>query len=883
MGWLGESVRGLRCWWQRDQLDRDLADEMQLHLDLRRAEKERAGMAPDSARTSARREFGNTTSLREESRALWGWPLIETLWKDLRYSARLLWKDRLCSTTIIVTLTLCIGMNVTSFSVLYGLILNPLPFEHAERLVEVTTPISGGGPQTSSWSWTQYRDYQENADLFDGFAAMSPSTIVIDQGSEATRVSGQLLTAGFFDLMGVEPLIGRFFTEEENVEGAHRVIVMPQSVWQADYLSDPDVIGREIRVVGEPAYTIVGVAPGRLQVFDPTAKFFAPFRVQSRDVNPQARYGRGGRLWARLKPGAGRAAAAAQLRSIERRWFDETATSQSRASYSGRIGQTGFGRPEPLRKPLFLLQGCALLALLAGLVNVVNLTSGRVMRIGHELSLRHALGAGRFALYRLMLLHSALMSGLAAGASVILAWGGLSLINRFLAAAEPQAAPVEPSTLVLGSTLAIAFGITLATGLLPVALLWKTGWIQKIGGGVQSMTQSRASRVFSNGLVMGQVSIVFVLLVGAGLLLRSLSNVMAVDPGFDASHVVQGRIELRGLYEYADTIALINRVLAAMKEIPGVEHVSLMPYESFKTYNPENTRDVVIRGDSGGAHQMVRHLVTPEYFATMGIPIREGRDFRPTDDKNVYVVDELFAERYLRRAGALGAEIHADKSPPSAPQPWSRVIGVVARANLRGLEQRDGLPVAYTFLNDQSGNWAYTVLVRTTRPPGEVLQEMSRRVHDIDPRLPLFNQGTLQKSLDSMLLRRRGITFLATAFGLLALLLSAAGLYGVLAYDVQRRRREIGIRYAIGATRWQTLAMILRQGLGKTLVGIIVGLVLSPFAGRYLESQLFDMAALDSWTYASTTGLVFVVALIASLVPARRALGINPVESLQAN
>jgi putative ABC transport system permease protein len=296
-------VRGLRAFllrlaglFRRESWEADLDAELHSNLELHVDDNIRAGMSPGEARRAALLRFGRLTAAKDRYRDRKIISSFGDLFRDLRYSARLLWKDRLYSTTIVVTLTLCIGGAVTSFSALYGLVLKPLPFEHPERLVEVTTPIRGRGPQTSYWSWTQYRDYQQHANLFDGFAGMSPSTLVFDRGSEATRVDGQLVTADFFDLMGVQPLIGRFFAEEENVEGAHRVIVLPESVWRTDYLSDPGVIGQSIRVVGEPDYTIVGVAPRRLQVFDPAAKFLAPFRVQSRDADPQLRYSRSGQF-----------------------------------------------------------------------------------------------------------------------------------------------------------------------------------------------------------------------------------------------------------------------------------------------------------------------------------------------------------------------------------------------------------------------------------------------------------------------------------------------------------------------------------------------------------------------------------------------------------
>lgn len=877
----------LRDYWQRflglfrgHRMDREMQEEMEFHIDCLIQSNIEAGMPKKEARAAAIRSFGGITQIQEEAREGRSFDRVEQLLRELRHTVFSLYKAPGFCITVVVTLALCIGANMATLSILYDLVLKPLPFENPEQLVQVTTPVQRAGPETYRISWTQYQDYKAHADLFGGFAPIRPTVMTLVWDSESTRVKGQRVSAEFFDLMRVKPLLGRFFTEEENYVGRHRVVVLPQRVWENKYHADPKVVGKTIRVIGEPSYTIIGVAPRSLEVFDYNAKFYIPFCVEDYEGSSQFRYSSGGELWARLKPGIRAEAGTAQLRELERRWFEETASARFESDYTPWKGQTSIERPDPLEKPLFLLQGVALLVLLVGFVNIVNLMLSRTGQKSHELAIRHALGAGKYTLGRLMLMESLMLMLAATVAGTALALALLRVINHFILGINPTTVPVELSPVVFASTLGLAGVLALITGLLPVSLFWKAGLIQKVNSSLRSSTAGSGARLLSDSLVVGQVAIVFILLVGAGLLFRSFKKVMAVDPGFDATQVIQGRVDLRGIYGNDRSVDLRQRILEAMKEIPGVEHVSFTQNNPFRNHNTEITWNIVVRGDpvgeEGSRRLMVRHLVAPDFFATMGIPILEGRDFLPSDDKSVFIVDELFVQRHLKGRTAVGAELYSDRYPPQDDEDWAHIVGVAGRANLQGLEKCNGIPIVYAFLNDHTGSWAYTILVRTTRPAGGVMKEMQQKMREIDPDLPLALLGPLDEALDKMLVKRRGVTLLATSFAGLALLLSAVGIYGVLAYEMLKRRREISIRIALGATRGQVTTWVLKQGLKKAGLGLVLGVAGSLLLNRFIRLLLFDVSTFDIATYIGAIALLLLVALAASYFPARRVTRIDP-------
>ena len=824
------------------------------------------------------------------TRHLWEWTALEQWGRDLRYAVRGLWRAPGFSIAVFCSLVVCLGPNAATLSALYALVLKPLPYPEPGQLVTVVNVAQKSGGQVVQSSTTQYLDFKAHADLFAGFTAIRHDEATIDEEDTPIRVPLVAVSGDFFSLLGVTPLLGRFFTPAEEVAGHNHVLVVSQNIWESRYRSDPAVIGRTVRLAGE-VHTIVGVAPRTLECLCYQTCFFQPYVPAASKFDPQTRYRGDVALYGRLRPGVSPGAGLAQLAALEKNFLTDHAGPPLRALVAaagyrlaieplrtgGWVGETSF---------LWLLQGGALLVLLIGGVNVVNLFLARMNAKRTEFAIRAALGAGRGALLRQMLAESLVLSGAAAAAGIALAQLALRVFNRYLPIIVPGAPPVTFDATVTGAMVAAAGAIALLVGFFALGLVWQAGW--RVGDSPRHSSGARP-RAVSGTLVTTQVAVAVVLLVGASLLLRSFANVLANDPGFDAAHVVQARTALPVRYNNtAARVGVQRRIVAALKEIPGVDNVAVMLSSALLS----NERPVPfgLRGEppavGEGESQHLIHIdaVSPEFFATMGLHVISGRGFDDADEfprNPVAVVDQTFVERYFPGRIVEGQEIYLNWGFPLGVDGWPRIVGVVSRANFTGLDSRDNLPFVFVpTIGFPAGS--FNVLVRSQRPASDLLREMRSKLQEIDPSLPLFAAGSLEDGLDNLLTARRGITLLLGLFSGLALLLAAIGLYGVLSYDVTQRTREIGIRGAIGATRGQIVGLILRQGMGKTGVGLAAGLLGALFLTRYLSGLLFGIGSADPVSYLAGLTLLAVVALLACWLPARRAAKVDPVVALRA-
>lgn len=875
--------------FRRAKLDRDMTEEMRTHLEMETAQNVARGMTPDDARHAARRQFGHLDGIQETARDERGWVRLELRWKELQFALRSLRRAPGFSLAVLITLALCIGPNAAILSVLYALILKPLPVRDPDQLVLITNVAEKGGGTRAQSSVAQFLDFKARADRFEGFALYNGFNSTIGEESTPVRSAGLQVTSDFFALLGLQPRLGRFFSPDEQAEGRDHEIVLTSGTWEKRFNSDPGVIGRELRMGGEP-YTIVGVAPRGFEDFFTNLEFFKPYPVSPNETNPLARYWLRTALLGRLKPGVTIAAGCAQLEVLERAFHDGPATPQIRSfldagGYRISAGRVRDELSSPVETPLLLLQGGAAFVLLLGCVNVASLLLARANAKRPELAVRQALGAGRATLLRQMLAESFLLVGTAATMGIGLAFGALRIINHYLPAIARNVPPVTLNARVIGLLVPVVAAIILAMGFVPFLWLWRSGL--RVGE-TPTASASRRSRTLLGSLVVGQVAIALVLLVGAGLLIHSFARVMAVDPGFDAARVVGGRIALP-LTKYKDpkdNVAVQQRILAGMKAIPGVETACLVgDYAISPSFR---LVPFLVRGSdtaAGKAQPMIfLNVVSPEFFSTMGIRLLDGRPFRDDDlatKDPVVIVDQTFAERYFPGRSVVGQEIVGGTTPPPAGKPWVRIVGLVARANLAGLEGRDGPPFVYVPIN-QTPMAGFSVLLRTSRPETDVIGAMRSQLRSIDPTLPLYSTGSVARGLDDMLATRRALTSLLGLFAGLALVLAAVGLYGVLNYDVSQRTREIGIRGAIGATRAQIVSLVLGQGMRKTALGLVAGLVGAVFLTRFLRKLLFEITPADPAAYLIVTALLLLVALLASWLPARRAAKVDPVIALRA-
>lgn len=808
--------------------------------------------------------------------------------RDLRQSARGLWRAPAFSLAVFLTLALCLGPNVALVAILRALLVKPLPFPEPQQLVQVVNVAERDGGQWVRSSTTQFLDFRDRAASFAGFATVRREGATLDEDSAPRRVALDLVSAEYFALLGVQPARGRWPAAEEFAAGREPVLVVSHSYWTEHYAGDPGIVGRVVRLGGQP-HTIVGVAPRELAALDAKTTFFKPYLPAASRFDPQSRYRGDLTLYARLRPGVTPEAGRAELAALESAFRTDRAAPPLRRF----IADAGFGvMLEPLRgggatggiRALWLLQAGALLVLLIGAVNVVNLFLARLNGKRTELAVRVALGADRAVLFRRILTESLCLTGAGTAAGLALGACALQGFNRYLPLLVPAAPPVSWDPVALLTILGAALGLAGLVALLPWC--WVGNGLASPGGS-RSVTGSARSRWFSGVLVVTQVALAVLLLAGAGLLARSFAKVLEVEPGFDASRVVQARVALPSRYRDATAnVAVQRRILEEFRTMIAVEHVAIS-HEAVLDANlrpvPFGTR---VSPPGGGEAGQVIHLATvsPDFFRTLGLSVVSGRGFEATDDfakQPVAVVSEAFARRHFPAGSVEGQEIHLSRGLPLATESWARIVGVVNAARFTGLDRREELPTVFVPMIGFPTN-GFQVLVRSPRPTAELVREMRARLHAIDPSIPLYGEGSLRERLAEMLLSRRGITALLGAFALLALTLAALGLYGVLAYDVSQRTREIGIRGALGATPGRIVRSIVRRGMSHVAAGAILGGVGAAFLTRSLESWLFGIGVGDAPAHVAVLALGAAVTLAACWLPARRAAKVDPMVALRA-
>jgi len=634
---------------------------------------------------------------------------------------------------------------------------------------------------------------------------------------------------------------------------------------------------------------VVGVVEQAMEAFDARIDFIRPLSWAPDREQPTARFVNMARLIGRLAPGATAAQADAEAGMIEKRFADtapaETAHFIQGSGLTMNVETIQAARAQLIGPALYLLQASAAFVLLIGCVNVANLLLVRANARQGEVSIRIALGASRSVIARQFLTEGLLLTGLGTVLGVGLAWAALRVINHYTAAILPQALPVTLDGGVLGFAVALTFLVGLGIGLIPLVHVLRANLTGVMQSSSRGSSAGRGMRSLSSLLAIGQVAVALVLLTGAGLLIVAFQRAISVDPGLDPSGVGWVTVNVPAAYRGTNEAgqAIRDRVEAAMREIPGVTSTAF-------------TYTVPFRGGAGSAPLALADdphppgspqpgvflvAVSPGYAATMGLHLVEGRFFEPQDApfaQQRLVVDETLAKKYFPNRSAIGGRVSFGGPPPNGE--WPTIIGVVKNVPHNGVEDRSGNPFMYWYL--QGHPTAFGLFFRTERPVGDALAAVRDKIRAIDPALAVYNQTTLASSVAESFDTRRAVMLLLTAFAALALFLAALGIYGVLAYDVAQRTREIGIRGAIGATRPQLVRMIVAQGLRRAALGLGAGLVAAVLLSRYLTSLLFEVRPTDPVVYSAVSVLLLFVALLASYLPGRRAAKVDPVIALRA-
>jgi predicted permease len=808
---------------------------------------------------------------------------------DLRHALRLLWKSKRITATTLITLALCIGATTAIFSSVYSLMLKPLPYQEPQQIVELYTSAVKAGLDHMPANIPFYLDYSQNATSYESLGLWAFFYGLVGEKDSVARLPGVRMTAEIFNILRIQPVLGTFFTKDQNRPGADKVVVLTQSYWQTQYQESPEVIGQQLRIDDE-AYQIIGVAPRVFEAFDARMKFVVPLSWPPAAENPQGRYGVGTQLFGRLKPGVTASQANAEAKILEKRYVDAGAPPLKdfveRSGMTMNVGGVQEQRVQPVRSTLLMLQGGVAFVLLIGCVNVANLMLVRANARQSELAIRSALGAARATIARQFLMESLLLTSLGALLGLGVAWAALRMTNFYLAKMLPQSLPASLDWRVLGFAVALTVVVGLLIGVIPVFHILRTNLAAVIQSNSRGASSGRGVRALSGVLVIAQVGVALVLLTGAGLLIQSFAEALRVDTGLDASNVVTARIALTRQYRASDDDAnkIRERLFQAMREIPGVTSVALSFSTPFQGGLPINAftleNDTLPPGSpQPGAYRVI---VTPGYLQTLGLKLVEGRFYEDADlapGRRLFVVDQSFARKFFPKGSAVGGRF-AFGPRPDKPEDWPVIIGVVKDVPHNGVEEKSGNPFIYQLF--QGGRPAgLTLFMRTTRSAADTVSALRTKVRAIDPSLPLFDAGSLADAVGSSFDNRRAVMLLLAAFAVLALFLSALGIYGVLAYDVSQRTREIGMRSAIGASRGQIAGLILRQGLWKGGIGVVLGLVGAALLSSSMTTLLFNVKPTDPAVYAAVSFVLIAVAVVASYLPARRAARIDPLIALR--
>ena len=805
--------------------------------------------------------------------------LMSTLLTDLRYGLRQLWRSPGFTALAMLTLALGIGATTAVFSVINPVLLRPLPYPHPERIV--TLWERGDEGEESNTGYATFLDVRQLATSFERISAMSSWQPTLQGGAEAERLNGQRVTREFFSVLGVRPGLGRDFAEAENVRGQHYVVILSHGLWQRRFGGDPSLIGRPITLNGI-AYTVVGVMPRTFEsLLDPTAQLWAPLAYET-SLRWACRTCRHLRMIGRLKEDIDPARAKRDLDLVSARLVAEHPTDYSAPGMFVVPLQTRLTRE--VRPALLAVLGAVGFVLLIACANVSSLLLGRAMQRESEFAIRGALGAGRQRVVRQLLTESVLLALLGGVGGVALAWWGVKGLVALGPASLPRIQAIGIDLGALGFTAAVALTSGLLFGLIPAFATARPDLFAALRPGGRP-TGQRSRRMARAVLVMGEVALALMLLIGAGLLMRSLRRLLDVDPGFEPRQLLTMEVQTTGpRYEDEDAVrAFFVRAREAVRVIPGVEQAgwtSQLPLGgNFDRYG------VTIEGkplpNPANAPSADRYAVSPGYLEAMRISLKRGRTITPDDTRGrpgIVLINETFAKQEWPGGDALGARIQL--GGPDAP--WRTIVGVVGDVHHVSLDEQQAPQVYLPEVQWLGADGAMVLAARTKGDPARTAAAVREAIRSVDRDLPILHVATMEQVVANTADQRRFAFVLFQGFALVALLLAAAGIYGVLAGNVTARTREIGIRSALGASRSGLLRLVIRQGLALTATGITAGVLGALLLSRFLSGLLFGVGAQDPLTFIGVIFVLAVVALGACLAPALRATRVSPLEALRS-
>lgn len=899
---MGSVFRRLLFLIQRARFDREMDDELRFHAEMKaRALAEADGLNDDEARAAARRRVGSPLRLREQSREPWLFPGVEAFVQDARHALRLMRRDPGFTLAALATLALGIGLNTAMFSVAYGVLWRPLPYPDADRLVILSSAQQTDTGPRIFWNWAPaaHMALQQHATTLDALAAYAPTNALLTGQGEPRQVRAVEVSANFFDTLGVTPQRGRAFLAGAAAADDDRSAVISDRLWRTVFDADPAIVGQAVVIDGE-ARTIVGILPPDFSFRPvipsgalPDAELFVANRWTA-DTGERAFLF----LLGRLAPGVAEEPAVAELSSLVNdpavvptgALAPEGTRAPDVHSVARLVGLQAYGTAS-VRTLLLVLTGAVSFVLLIACINVANLQMARLTARQGELSVRMALGAGRRRIVCQLLTEAVVLSSLGAALGVGLAHAAIAITLRLV---PPALLPRLGGIAIDGRVLAFSLGVSLLSalviGLMPARRVGAASsgddLAHRSGGG--RVAGDRQGEHVRTVLVAAQIAITLVLLIGAGLLIHSFVRLTAVSPGFEAmgrDGVVQTvRVVLpEHLYDEAARLQAFERmVLERVRYLPGVKAASVVNAAPFGMLFIQTEFD--IEGRSRPTMFAGTPKIDTGYFETMGIPLLAGRDFSPEDAAGappVAIVSERVAREIApgQPAAALGRRVRLDDESD-----WLTVVGVVADIRQRGLDQ-DVKPLIYSpFQQERTAPFLlrFVSFVARTDTPDRVAEGIRAEIRRVAPDLPIESSGTMDEAVSASVAAPRFRMVLLVLFAAAATLIATGGLYGLMAYTVAQRRREFGLRMALGASRRDVLRLVLSRALRIVVVGLIGGLMGAAAVTRVLQTFLFGVTPTDPLAFAVVTLLLLAVGLLAAWLPARRATRVDPWKALRA-
>jgi putative ABC transport system permease protein len=817
---------------------------------------------------------------------------METLWQDLRYGARMLRRNPGFAAVAILTLAIGIGANIVIFSVVNGILLKPLPFPDSQSVVTIWETFANRNVTRGTASAAEYLDWRDMNHVFQELSASRALSFSITGGGDPERVWGSQVSGNFFRMLRVTPVIGRDFTPEDEQIGHEQVVLLSYGLWRRRFGGDSGILGNTI-LLDEKPFTVIGVLPRSFSLYGtlPDFELWKPFAFNrallDREDHELV-------IFARLKDGVPISHANAEMITIQ----EELKKQYPGFDQKNGIRVIGFHDElvSTLRPGLLLLLASVAFVLLIACANVANLMLARAAAREREIALRISLGAGRRRIFRQLLTESALLSLIGAAFGILLALGGIHIVREAVISGQGSRIPhpewIAIDSTVLGFTILIAVGTGILFGFAPAIQISRSALFESLKEGSRGSTAGRHSQLARSVLVVSEVAFSLLLLVGAGLLVRSFALLLAEPLGFDPENLLTGQMLLPDAH-YADGQHISNfyqAVVERVNAIPGVASASAANFLPLTRWNAYCDFDIAGRATppSGEHFTGLYRVADWRYLQTMGVPVKQGRDFTASDGPDslgVALVNETLARRYWPNADPVGQQIRlvfsATRTPwePIPHQGWLTIVGVVGDVrDWAWSEPKSG----QLYLPDtQNPSRLMSLVARSSGDRAQLTAAVRRAIESIDPDQPMTDVKTMEEYLAVAFSQRRLNMSLLAFFAVIAALLAAIGIYGVMGYAVTQRSHEIGIRMALGAEPADVLRMIVGDGMKLALLGLVIGITASLLLMKYLESQLYGVKARDPLTFIAVAAGLALVALAACYFPARRATKVDPLVALR--